>query len=77
MKNLKCDVCHSDITTAINQRSYMHVAHRELCESCYEELNFFLRPIIRTKQPFNYEWFDRLVKDSVEKAITRGKWDIR
>ncbi|MDR2181077.1 MAG: hypothetical protein LBN92_00185 [Treponema sp.] len=74
MKSLKCDVCHKDITNEINQRSYFHVANRDICEECYEELNFALRPIIRTKQPFSYEWFDRLVRDSVEKAIGRGKF---
>jgi hypothetical protein len=77
MKNLKCDVCHGDITSEINQRGYFHVVHRDLCEACYERLNFNIRPVIRTKQPFNYEWFERLIRDSVEKAISRGKWDTR
>ncbi|MDR2768917.1 MAG: hypothetical protein LBB82_11395 [Treponema sp.] len=74
MKSLKCDVCHKDITDAINQRSYFHVANRDMCESCHEQLQYALRPIIRTKQPFGYEWYDRLIRDSVEKAIAKGKF---
>jgi recombinational DNA repair protein (RecF pathway) len=78
MKVLKCDVCHKEITTEVNQRGYFHVADRDLCEACYEQMNLsIVRPVIRTRQPFNYEWFDRLVRDSMEKAIAKGKWEAR
>jgi hypothetical protein len=33
-----------------------------------------LKPVVRTKQPFNYEWFERLTRDSLAKAISKGKW---
>jgi len=77
MKTLVCDVCHEDITTGINQRSYFHVANRDICETCYEQLQGIIKPVVRTKQPFNYEWYDRLIRDSVEKAISKGKWEAR
>ena len=77
MKSLKCDVCHKDITTAINQRSYFHMANRDICEACYDQLHGVLKPVIRTKQPFSYEWYERLIRDSVEKAISRSKWETR
>jgi len=76
MKILKCDVCHKDISTEVNQRGYFHVSERDLCETCYELMErSVIRPVIRTRQPFNYEWFDRLVRDSMEKAIAKGKWE--
>jgi hypothetical protein len=77
MKELKCDVCRKDITAEINQRGYFHVAHRDLCEACHIQMNILMRPVLRTKQPFSYEWFDRLVRDSIEKAIVKGKWETR
>jgi hypothetical protein len=77
MKSLKCDVCHKDITTEINQRGYFHIAHRDLCESCRDQLEAGLKPVIRAKQPFNYEWFQRLMQDSIEKAVSRSKWETR
>jgi hypothetical protein len=77
MKSLKCDVCHGDITTAISQRDYYHIAHRDICEPCHDRLESLIKPVVRTKQPFNYEWYDRLVRDSLEKAITKGKWESR
>jgi hypothetical protein len=77
MKSLRCDVCHGDITEEVNQRGYFHLAHRDICESCYDQLAATVRPVIRTKQPFNYEWYDRFVRDSIERAITKGKWESR
>jgi len=77
MRSLKCDVCHKDITTAINQRTYYHMAHRDICEACHDQLEVGLKPVVRTKQPFSYEWYERLIRDSVEKAVSRSKWETR
>jgi len=77
MKNLKCDVCKKDITTDINQRGYFHFANRDICEPCHDQMELLIKPVVRTKQPFNYEWYDRLVRDSIEKAIAKGKWESR
>ena len=77
MKSLKCDVCHKDITTAINQRTYYHMAHRDICETCHDQLEGILKPVVRTKQPFSYEWYERLIRDTVEKAVSRSKWETR
>jgi hypothetical protein len=76
MKTLICDVCKRTIKQPVADRNYFHIGNRELCEPCKDQLDLFLKPIIRTKQPFNYEWFDRLTQESVEKAIERGKFDI-
>jgi hypothetical protein len=36
-----------------------------------------LKPVVRTKQPFSYEWYERLMRDSLEKAVQKGKFDTR
>jgi hypothetical protein len=77
MKVLKCDVCSKDVTNEINRRGYFHIAHRDICEPCYDLMILTIKPVVRTKQPFNYEWYDRLVRDSIERAIAKGKWDTR
>jgi hypothetical protein len=77
MNILKCDVCNKDVSAAVNQRDFFHVANRDLCEACYDLLSLSIKPVIRTKQPFNYEWFDRLLRDSIEKAIAKRKWEAR
>jgi hypothetical protein len=77
MKTLTCDVCKHVIQQPVTGRNYFHIAHRELCESCKDQLELAMKPVVRTKQPFNYEWFDRLIRDSIEKAVQRGKFDTR
>jgi hypothetical protein len=77
MKTLTCDVCKKTILQPVVGRNYFHVAHREICESCKDQMELSLKPVVRTKQPFNYEWFDRLMQDSIEKAIQAGKFETR
>ena len=75
MKTITCDVCKHTVHQPLVGRNYFYFAHRDICESCKEQLDSFLRTIIRTKQPFTYEWFDRLLQDSIENAIARGKFE--
>jgi hypothetical protein len=53
------------------------MANRDICEDCHDKMEATLKPVVRTKQPFNYEWYDRLIRDSVEKAVARGKWESK
>lgn len=75
MKSLVCDVCKRAIQTPIKDRNYFHVENRDLCEACKDQLNSVLKPVVRTKHPFNYEWYERLVMDSIEKAVSKGKFE--
>ena len=77
MKTLKCDVCQNTINSPVSGRNYYHLAHRDVCESCNDKLEVQLKPVVRTKQPFNYEWYKKLYQDSIEKAVQKGKFDVR
>jgi hypothetical protein len=74
MKTLTCDVCRHTVQQPVTGRSYFHLAHRDLCEACKDDLELTLKPVIRSKSPFNYEWYNQLVTDSIEKAIQKGKF---
>jgi hypothetical protein len=76
MKAVICDVCRKPINNPVTGRSYFYIAHRDLCEPCYEELQLHIKPVLRTRQPFNYEWYGRLLQDSIEKAIAKGKFTV-
>lgn len=75
MKSLVCDVCKRAIQVPIKDRNYFHVENRDLCEPCKDQLESVLKPVLRTKHPFNYEWYERLMMDSIEKAVSKGKFD--
>ncbi len=74
MKSIICDVCKRAIETPVKDRNYFHIETRDLCEPCKENLERALRPVMREKHPFNYEWYERLMMDSIEKAIAKGKF---
>ncbi|GHV62893.1 hypothetical protein AGMMS49587_11130 [Spirochaetia bacterium] len=75
MKALICDVCGHVIQQPQPGVTYFHFAHRDLCEPCQDQLQLILKPITRSRQPFNYEWYNQLVQDSIETAIEKGKFN--
>jgi len=77
MKTLTCDICKNVIESPVNTRNYFHIAHRDLCESCRDKLDYLVKPTIRTKSPFDYNWFYKLYQESIEKSIQKGKVDVK
>ena len=74
MKTLTCDVCRKKVENAVTSRSYFHLAHRDLCEACKDDLEFLIKPVVRTKDPFDYDWYNKLISESIEKAVQKGKF---
>ena len=77
MKTLTCDICQNVLEEPISGRTYYHMAHRDVCESCRDKLEFQIKPTIRSRAPFSYEWYTKLYQDSIEKAVQRGKVDVK
>ena len=77
MKTLTCDVCEKPVQSPVQGRNYFHIAHRDLCESCHDKLEFQIKPIVRTKTPFDYEWYNQLVQESIENAVKKGKFEVK
>jgi hypothetical protein len=72
MKTITCDVCRHAIQQPVVGRTYFQLAHRDLCEPCHDDLGLVLKPIIRNKEPFNYDWYDRVLQETIERAIEKG-----
>ena len=77
MKTLTCDVCQNIIQSPVMGRNYFHVAHRDLCEFCHDKLESQIKPVVRTKSPFDYEWYNKLIQESIEKATSKGKFEVK
>jgi hypothetical protein len=58
----------------VQGRTYFHICHRDICEPCKDDLEALIKPVVRTMEPFNYEWYTKLIRDSVEKAVQKGKF---
>jgi len=77
MKTLTCDVCQGIIQTPVSGRTYVHLAHRDICEHCHDKMLMQIKPVIRTRIPFTYDWYDSYVQESIEKAVVKGKFDVK
>ncbi|MDR0496131.1 MAG: hypothetical protein LBH42_00795 [Treponema sp.] len=77
MKTLNCDVCQSVVQSPIPGRNYFHIAHRDICESCHDKLDYLIKPVLRSKTPFDYNWYNKMYQENIEKAIQKGKVDVK
>ena len=77
MKSLNCDVCNVLLEDPIPSRTYWHIGHRDICEACHDRMEFTIKPTVRSKQPFDYNWYLKLIQDSIEKAIQKGKFEVK
>jgi len=73
MKWINCDICKKKFEEPIAGRDCFHIIHWDICEPCKEAVELVIRPTLRTKDPFNYEWYDKLLTDTIEKSIQKGK----
>jgi len=73
MQTLTCDICKKKLDNPINERTFFHLTNHDLCEACKDNLEFQIKPTVRTKEPFSYDWYDKLVDDTIVKAIQKGK----
>jgi len=73
MQTIQCDVCKKKIEDSFTGRTFFYMAKHSVCEPCKEVLDAQVRAVIRTKDPFSYEWYNKLVDDNLAKAISKGK----
>ena len=73
MITVSCDICKKKIDNPINNRNVFHLAYHSICESCKDNLEQLIKPILRDKEPYAIGWYDKLIDDSIQKAIQRGK----
>jgi hypothetical protein len=77
MKTITCDVCRRAIEKPVKTRNYFHLADVDICEPCNDILQLSIKRTMRTKTPFNYEWYDQLLLDTLKKGIEKGKIEIK
>ena len=73
MITITCDICKKKVDDPLNGRNLFHLAYHTICESCKDNLELLIKPTIRGKEPYAIEWYDKLIDDSIQKAIQRGK----
>jgi len=73
MQTITCDVCKKKVEDAQTGRSFFYFAEHSVCEPCKENLELQIRATMRTKDPFDYQWYGKMVDDGFKKAMSKGK----
>jgi len=73
MRVLSCDICKKKVDDPVTGRNFFFYQNRDICEVCKDALEVTIKNTVRTKQPFAYDWYRKLVMDNVEKSIQKGR----
>jgi len=73
MITISCDVCRKKMDDVVTGRNFFYVANHSVCESCKDNLESQIKSTVRNKEPFAIEWYDKLLRDSLDKAVQKGK----
>jgi len=73
MITISCDVCRKKLDDPQTDRDFFYVANHSICEPCKDNLESQIKPTVRNKEPFAIEWYEKLIRDSLDKAVQKGK----
>jgi hypothetical protein len=73
MLTITCDVCKKKIDDSFYGRNFFYFAGYSICEPCKDSLDSAIRPTIRANTPFTMGWYTKLVANSLDKAVQKGK----
>jgi hypothetical protein len=73
MITITCDVCKKKLDNPITDRDFFYYANRSICEPCKDGLEYQIKPTVRNKDPYAIDWYEKLIRDSLDKAVQKGK----
>ena len=73
MQNVYCDVCKKKMEDPITDRTFYYYPQVGVCEPCKDNLEAQLKPYARNKQPFAFDWYQKLVQDTLQKGVSKGR----
>jgi len=73
MQSVYCDICKKRVDNPTTGLSFFYLAEYSICEPCKDNLELQIKPTVRSKEPYAIEWYDKLIGDSISKAIQKGK----
>jgi len=73
MQTVYCDICKKKVDNPITNLSFYYIEKFGLCEPCKDGVESNIKSTVRNKDPFSMEWYSKLVVDSIDKGIQKGK----
>jgi len=73
MITITCDICKKKMDNPITDRTFFYYANRSICEPCRDGLEYSVKPTMRAKEPFAMDWYQKMMRDALDKAVQRGR----
>ena len=73
MITITCDACRKKLDNPITQRDFFYFAEFSVCEDCRDKMEAQIKPTVRTKAPYAIDWYAKLIRDNLSKAVSRGR----
>jgi hypothetical protein len=61
------------VDDAVTGRTFYYFGSFNVCEACKDNLEVQIKGTVRTKDPFTYDWYNKLILDNLGKAVSKGK----
>ena len=71
MITVSCDICKKKMDDQNN--ALFPYANHSICEPCKDTLELQVKDNVRNKDPFDFEWYGKMMRDTVGKAVQKGK----
>ena len=73
MQTISCDVCRKKVDDPMTGRTFFYFGQFNVCEACKDNLETQIKATVRTKDPFSYEWYGKLIADNLAKSVSKGR----
>jgi len=73
MVTITCDVCKKKVEDFNPGRNFFYYSNFSVCEDCKDSLEYQIKPQVRAKEPYTFDWYDKVLHDTFGKAVQKGK----
>ena len=73
MQSVYCDICKKKMDNPITDRTFYYIEKHSICEPCKDNMEASIKPTVRNKDPFAVEWYSKLVLDTLDKGVSKGR----
>jgi len=72
MQIISCDICKKKMDNPSSGLLF-YIGRHCVCEACKDNIELSIKSTIRNKDPFAMDWYHKLIDDSIDKAVQKGR----
>ena len=73
MQTIHCDLCKKRVDDSFTDRTFFYLGEHSICEPCKDGLEAVIKPHVRAKENFSYDWYFKMRGEALAKAVQKGR----